>query len=267
MADDLPSGFFVADSERDPLRGVQSEGKRKLPKRFYKEATAVLREGAYAVLLDGKAVRTPAGATLALPTQAAAELVRDEWAGQGEDIDPSTMPVMRLINSAIDGVARDVGEVAAEIVKYAGSDLVCYRAGEPPRLIAMQAEIWDPVLAFAREKLGARFVLAEGVMFAQQPAQAMEAFARAVDFYCRAPDAAFRIAALHSMTTLTGSALIAVACARGALGLDAAWAGAHVDEDWQMNLWGMDAEALAKRAQRFHDMKAAADLWTALGPV
>lgn len=265
MPDDFSSDFFVAGAERDPLRAVQKDMKRALPKRFYREATSAPRDGACAVLLDGRAVRTPAGAALALPVEAAASLVAAEWAAQGEQIDPATMPVTRLVNSALDGVARDLPGVAADIVKYAGSDLVCYRAGEPEGLVAAQAAAWDPALVFAREKLGARFILAEGVMFAAQPDHAIEAFSRAVDAVAQAPDAALRIAALHSMTTLTGSALIALMVAHGALTIEDAWAAAHVDEDWQMKLWGADEEALAKRAQRFVDVKAAADLWTALG--
>jgi len=265
MPDDFSSDFFVPSGERDPLRTVQKDMKRALPKRFYKQATVAPRDGGFATLLDGRQIRTPAGGALVLPTEAAAQLVAAEWAAQGETIDPQTMPVTRLVNSALDGVARDLPGVAADIVKYAGSDLVCYRAGEPEGLVAAQAAAWDPALAFAREKFGARFILAEGVMFATQPAHAREAFARGVDAIAAAPDAALRIATLHSMTTLSGSALIATMIAYGAMTAQEAWTAAHVDEDWQMKLWGADEEALAKRAQRFVDMKAAADLWSALG--
>lgn len=264
MTDDFSSDFFVSNADRDPLRTVQKDMKRSLPKRFYKEASVAPRDGGWAVLLDGRNVRTPAGGHLALPTEAAARLVASEWAAQGAEIDPATMPVTRLVNSALDGVARDLSGVNADIVKYAGSDLVCYRAGEPEGLVAAQAEAWGPVLAFAREHLGARFILAEGVMFAAQPDHAIAAFARAVDAFAEAPDAALKIATLHSMTTLTGSALIAMMVAHGALTPEAAWTAAHVDEDWQMKLWGEDEEARAKRAQRFVDMKAATDLWAAL---
>ncbi|MCB1546153.1 MAG: ATPase, partial [Rhodoblastus sp.] len=144
MPDDFSADFFVSNADRDPLRIVQKDMKRALPKRFYKEATVAARDDAWAVLLDGRSVRTPAGGMLALPTEAAARLVAAEWAAQGEDIDPSTMPVTRLVNSALDGVARDLRGVAADIVKYAGSDLVCYRAGEPDGLVAAQAAAWDP---------------------------------------------------------------------------------------------------------------------------
>ena len=265
MPDDFSSDFFVSNADRDPLRIVQKDMKRALPKRFYKEADVAERDGAWAVLLDGRIVRTPAGGTLALPSEAAARLVAAEWDAQGEEIDPSTMPVTRLVNSALDGVARDLSGVAADIVKYAGSDLVCYRAGEPAGLVAAQTAAWDPALAFAREKFGARFILAEGVMFAAQPDHAISAFSGAVEKIAGLKDAALRIAALHSMTTLTGSALIAIMIAHGGLTAEEAWTAAHVDEDWQMRLWGADEEALAKRAERFVDMRAAVDLWGALG--
>lgn len=265
MPDDFTSDFFVPEGERDPLRSVQKDMRRALPKRFYREAGVAAREAGFAVLLDGRGVRTPAGAALVLPTEAAAELVAAEWRAQGEEIDPSTMPVTRLVNSALDGVARDPAGVAADIVKYAGSDLVCYRAGEPDSLVAAQAAAWDPALAFARENFGARFILAEGVMFAAQPPAAIEAFAAAVARHEGSADAALRLAALHSMTTLTGSALLAMMIAEGGLCAEEAWGAAHVDEDHQMRLWGQDEEALHKRAQRYADMKAATDLWAALG--
>jgi chaperone required for assembly of F1-ATPase len=264
MPDDLSSDFFIRPSERDPLRSVQEGMRKQLPKRFYKEASVALRDKAVAVTLDGKPVRTPAGNPLAAPTERAARLIADEWAAQGEHIDPATMPVTRLVNSALDGVSRDIAAVAADVVKYAGSDLVCYRAGEPDSLVAAQSAAWDPALAFVREKFGARFALAEGVMFVDQPAETIEAFARAVARYEQASDAALRVAALHSLTTLLGSALLALMHAEGALSIEEAWAAAHVDEDHQMSLWGTDHEALAKRAGRFVDLKAASDLLKAL---
>ena len=261
MPDDLSTNFFIAHGERDPLRSVKNETRRKLPKRFFKDVTVAQRDNAHAILLDGKAVRTPAGGALALPTPGAAELVAAEWRAQGEFIAPSTMPLTRLVNSALDGVSRDAAGVAADIVKYAGSDLVCYRAGEPDGLITAQSAAWDPVLAFAREKLGARFALAEGVMFVRQPPEAIAAVVQAVRRYEALP---LKLAALHSMTTLTGSALLALMIAEDGRTAEDAWRAAHVDEDHQMSLWGADTEALARRAARFVDMKAAVDLLAAL---
>lgn len=264
MNDDLTNNFFIADGDRDPLRSVKRDQAQPKAKRFYETVAVAKHDDGFAVLLDGKPIRTPAGAPLSLPTTAAAELVADEWRAQRETIDPATMPVTRLVNSALDGVARDVGAVAADMAKYLGSDLVCYRAGESDGLAAAQAAAWDPVLAFAQRAFGARFVLGEGVTFVAQPPGAVASAARAVESHATADDAALRLAALHSMTTLTGSALIPLAHVGGALALEEAWAAAHVDEDHQMRVWGQDSEALARRARRFDEMKAASTLFAAL---
>jgi chaperone required for assembly of F1-ATPase len=208
--------------------------------------------GEYRILLDGRPVRTPAKALLALPTRALAEAIAGEWDAQREHIDPSSMPLTRLANSAIDGVRGRAAEVRADIVKYAGSDLLCYRATEPEELVRRQAELWDPVLAWGREALGARLEVAEGLMPVTQPEAAQQAVARALD-----GQDAFALAALHVMTTLTGSALLALAHARGRLTVEQAWAAAHVDEDWQIGTWGEDAEAAARRLRRWSEMQAA----------
>jgi chaperone required for assembly of F1-ATPase len=217
----------------------------ELPKRFYKIAEALQKDGLFAIALDGRVARTPARSLLAMKSRPLAEAVAAEWQEQGERIDPSTMPLTRLANVAIDGVAKEAEAVAAEIVRYAGSDLVCYRADTPDRLVARQSKHWDPVLAFARDALGARFVMAEGVMFVEQPAEALEAVSHAVP-----RDDAFTLAALSTLTTLTGSALIALAVHRGHLAAEAAWAAATVDEDWSAEIWGHDAEAAERQAFR-----------------
>jgi chaperone required for assembly of F1-ATPase len=224
-----------------------------LPKRFYKRAEAVAVEGGFSIALDGRHARTPARHPLTLPTEALGAAVAAEWEAQGETIDPTTMPLTRLANVAIDGVAREREAVAAEILKYAGSDLVCYRAENPERLVAKQRAHWDPVLAFARDRLGARFTLAEGVMFVGQPAEALEAVAHAIP-----REDVFVLTALSVLTTLTGSALIALGLHRGALDLEAAWAASNVDEDWNVELWGYDSEAAARKFNREIEMRAAA---------
>lgn len=228
--------------------------KPALPKRFYQSVSVVETEDGHAVALDGRVVKTPAKSPLAFPTRALAEAAAAEWAAQGETIDPATMPVTRLANSAIDGVSREKEAVAAEIVRYAGSDLVCYRADGPERLVARQSELWDPVLAFARDRLGARFVLAEGVMFVEQPAASLEAVSRAVP-----RDDAFVLAGLSVVTTISGSALIALALRDRALSFDEAWAAADLDEAWSTELWGADPEADARRVARRTEMAAAAE--------
>jgi chaperone required for assembly of F1-ATPase len=219
------------------------------------EGSAPSNARTFHVLLDGKPVRTPAKALLEVPTRALAEAIAGEWEVQREHIDPATMPLTRLANSAIDGVRVHPAEVRAEIAKYAGSDLLCYRASEPELLVRRQAELWDPVLAWGRDTLGASFEVAEGIMPVVQPEAAISAVAGALEGFDT-----FGLAALHVMTTLTGSALLALAHARGHLTAEAVWAAAHVDEDWQIGRWGEDAEAAARRRRRWSEMQAASRL-------
>lgn len=255
MRDDLTSDLTPGPGEiPDPKELARRDLVKHLPKRFYAEASVGEREGSFALLLDGRGAKTPGRAPLAHASRVLMEAVAAEWSAQTELIDPATMPVTRILNSAFDGVSREMEAVRAEIVKYSGSDLLTYRGGEPASLVEAENAAWNPVLDWARETLGARFALAEGVMFVAQPEDAVAAVAAAVDAF----DDPARLAGLHVMTTLTGSALLALAVARGFLTAEAAWAAAHVDEDHQMRLWGADEEALARRARRWDDMKAAA---------
>jgi chaperone required for assembly of F1-ATPase len=209
-------------------------------------------DGEFRVVLDGRPVKTPARRTLAAPKRALAQVLAAEWDAQRDVIDPAKMPLTRLANTIIDGVTDAPSAVADEVKRYLACDLVFYRAPGPAGLVAWQAEAWDPVLAWVRETLGARFVLAEGIAFVTQPAQSLAAASSAI------PTDPWRLGAMHAITTLTGSALIAIALSRGALSVDAAWAAAHVDEDWNMKFWGRDALALERRAARFSEMQAAA---------
>ena len=237
----------------DPMTAARRGARAALPKRFYQAATVGEREGAFALLLDGKPARTPAKHALALPSRAFAEAVAAEWAAQGEFIDPATMPLTRLVQVAIDRVAGEAAAVAAEIVQYAGTDLLLYRAAEPEGLVAAQTEHWDPVLAWAETALRAKFVRAEGVRHVAQPEAAIAAVRAEIARY--APP--FQLGALASLTNLSGSALLALALGRGRLDPDAAWAAAHVDEDWNIKKWGADAEAVRRRAARYAEFDAA----------
>ena len=241
---------LIPNEPLDPTEAARRNMRPQLRKRFYTRAH-VAEAAPFSVLLDGRAVKTPAGNALAAPTRALAEAIAAEWDAQGERVDPATMPLTRLANSIIDGVAEAPAPVADEVAKYLGSDLLCYRAGTPDGLVRRQGEHWDPVLGWARDTLGARFVLGEGVMFVTQPDHAVTA-ARA-----HIPADPWRLGAVHAITTLTGSALLALGVAHGALDIDAAWAAAHVDEDWNMAQWGRDEIALARRAARFAEVQAA----------
>ncbi|QRN80763.1 MAG: hypothetical protein JK586_04230 [Nocardiopsis sp. BM-2018] len=242
----------------DPVVAARVAMRANLPKRFYETASLAEEAGGYVLTLDGRPARSPGKNPLRLPSRAAGEAVAAEWMAQGEHIDPAIMPVTRIANSAIDGVAAQMGAVREEIAKYAASDLVCYRADEPEKLVAAQSAAWDPVLAHFREAHDARFVLAAGVMFVEQPPEALERVARIVD----AHDCPFRVAALHVMTTLTGSALISLAASAGALsGETAGKRMPHIDEIVQEGFWGTDEEALARRARRQADFDAALTLY------
>ena len=224
-----------------------------LPKRFYKAATVGAHADGFAVLLDGRAVKTPGKAALVVPRRNIAEAIAAEWSAQGEFIDPKLMPMTRLVNSAIDGVAGQEAEVAADAAKYAGSDLVCYRAEAPAALVALQALHWDPVLAWAEATFECWFRTSIGVVYVEQPGGNAPRVAAAI-----ADLDAFQLAGLHSMTTLMGSALLALAVQRRHLDAAAAWTAAHVDEDFQISQWGEDDEAVSRRAFRWRDMQAAA---------
>ena len=244
----------------DPMRSAQASMRPPLPKRFYKIVSVVASEAGHEVHLDGKPVLTPGRRKLLLPTAAAAGLVAAEYDGQGDVIDPATIPVTRLANTALDGVAADPQAVMEDILRYASSDLLCYRADAPQALVDRQAEAWDPVLDWARSALGARFFLAEGVMHVQQPRETIAVLGA----HLRQLAEPMRLAALHVMTSLAGSALLAMATEAGVLAPEEAWSAAHIDEDWNVEQWGEDHEAAARRTARRQDFDAAVSLLTAL---
>ena len=257
LLNDLSEGL----SHPDPILRAQIQMQKPLPKRFYKDVTVgEAEEGGFTILLDGKPLRTPAKKPLTVPTRALAELLRDEWDAQKEVVNPVVMPVSRHVNTAIDGVANDTQAVFEDILRFSSSDLLCYRAGDPEALVARQTDHWDPVLDWAANVLGARFILVEGVMHQDQPREAIAAFAVTLKKY----DTPIALAALHTMTSLTGSAILALALAEGELTLEEAWALAHLDEDWTAEQWVEDEEALERRAVRLVDMRAALNVLESL---
>ncbi|TNM62133.1 ATP12 family chaperone protein [Aliirhizobium smilacinae] len=251
-----------AMSHPDPTRRAQIQMQKPLPKRFYKEVSIVEDEGGHAVHLDGRPVKTPAKAALAVPTVRAAELLRDEWANQVEVIDPRTMPVTRLINTAIDGVAVESQAVFEDILRFSSSDMLCYRAENPENLVLRQQNQWDPVLDWVADRHGARFELIEGVMPKEQPREATAAFSSALRKY----EMPIELAVLHTVTTLTGSAILALAFAEGHLSAEDVWGIAHLEEDWTAEHWGEDAEAQNRREKRHAEFQAAVAVFEALKP-
>jgi len=254
---------IFANQPLDPMEAARRNMRPNLRARFFKEATAGKGSGGYAVLLDGRAVRTPARNPFAAPVLPIAQAIAAEWSAQEKVVDPATMPLTRLANSIIDGVAPAPAPVADEIEKYLGNDLLFYRAPEPDGLVALQCKHWDPVVAWARDALGARFNLAEGVMHVAQPAEAIAAVRPKISGMDN-PAGHWRLGALNVATTITGSALLALALTEGRLSPDDAWTAAHVDEDWNMQFWGRDELALQRRDYRRKEFDAAAAVLAAL---
>lgn len=238
----------------DPTEAAQQAVRPRLRKRFFSKVQTAHGEGGIAILLDNKPVLTPSRRKFVAPTRELANAIAAEWDAQADVIDPRSMPLTRLANAVIDAVADTPARVAEEIAKYLGSDLLFYRADAPAALAAKQSRAWDPVLAWADEKLGARFVLTKGLMHVQQPHEAIDSAAAAI------PSDPWRLAAVSSIATLTGSALLAIALAYFAIEPDAAWSAAHIDEDWQMSQWGQDEFALERRAYREKEFQAAVTL-------
>ena len=229
-------------------------------KRFYKHAE-VMGEGPYGVALDGRALKTPGKRSLTLPSLALAEAIAAEWAAQGDRIEPGRMWLTKLANTAIDRVEGDEARVLADIVNYAGSDLLCYRAAEPESLVIRQGEYWDPVLSWAQETLGVRFVTVQGITHQAQRPETLDI----VQSYLHRCNT-MELCALHNLSTLTGSTLLAMSIASGWLDPERAWLIAHVDEDWQAERWGEVDEAVERRASRKQEFDAAVKFLDLLGP-
>jgi chaperone required for assembly of F1-ATPase len=249
---------IAGKSPLDPQEASRLSSRTPLRKRFYATAGVVEEPDGFAVTLDGKPVRTPGRNALAAPARALAEVMASEWDAQQDAIDPLSMPLTRLANSVIDGVAGNVAAVADDVARYFESDLLFYRAGFPDALVARQARHWDPVLRWAADDLGAHFILTEGVMHVKQPEAAVAAVRALL------PQDAWSVGALHVVTTVTGSALLALALQQGVLDEQAAWAAARVDEDWNRETWGADEEVEQRRAARLKDYAAAAMVLKAL---
>lgn len=223
-----------------------------LPKRFYKHVTFEAEGDAHIILLDNKPVKTPLKSKLSLPTLVLTKAVVQEWEMQQAHIDPATMMLTKLANTALDRVASRKDEIVAEIVKYAASDLICYRADGPGALVARQNTLWNPVLERFHVKHDLVFQTATGILFVEQPEESLNALTDLVSQYDD-----FCLCALHNMTTLTGSALLCLTYVQNAMGLEEVWHAAHVDEDWQIEQWGEDALAKQRRDARWADMLSA----------
>ncbi|MGE4323595.1 MAG: ATP12 family chaperone protein [Sphingobium sp.] len=214
-------------------------------KRFYSRVDRVAAEGGWSIELDGRPVRTPARALLVLPTDALADAVTREWRAQGESVDPRAMPMTGLSNGAIDQIAPHRDDFIAGIARYGESDLLCYRADSPETLVTRQAAEWDPLLDWARARYDVTLTVTQGVLPVTQPPRALERLSAAVAAFDP-----FLLAGLSTLVTLTGSLVCGLAVVEGGLDPDAVWRAAELDERWQAECWGEDADAMALRAAR-----------------
>jgi chaperone required for assembly of F1-ATPase len=230
-------------------------------KRFYKNVSAEPEGDGLSIRLDGRPVRTPARALLVLPNATLGLAVAEEWRVQGEEIDPRSMPLTGLANAGIDRVAPDPARFAATLALYAETDLLCYRAEEPPPLVAREVAAWDPLLAWARARYDVAFELATGIVHRPQPEATVRRLATALS--ARDP---FALAAMSPLVTIGGSLVTALAVAEGRIGAGEAFDATHVDELWQAEQWGEDALATQARDARRHDFLAAARFLSLLDP-
>jgi chaperone required for assembly of F1-ATPase len=228
-------------------------------KRFWKEATTIEAGGGFGLLLDGKPLKTPARAELVVPTAALAEAIAAEWNASGETVDPGQMPLTGLANAAIDRAGKDPQGFAASIACYAENDLTCYRAEGPTALVERQAEAWDALLGWARRRYDVDFATCSGVIHVAQPAETLRKLGHAV-----AVLEPFRLAGLSPLVTIGGSLIAGLAVLEEAIPGDAAWEAVSLDERWQLEQWGSDAEAEAALDARRRDFLAAARFVEAL---
>ncbi len=228
---------------------------RKMPRRFYETVAVVKSANGFSVELDGRSIKTPAKNLLEVENETIAEAIAADWQGQVDFIDLEAMYTTKVANTAIDRILPNPEEVIAEMTDYAGSDLLCYRATEPASLVKRQNDSWDCVLQWLDKTHRCRLVCIGGVMHRPQPVEAIEKLAENLR-----QRSALMLAAMHNLTTLTGSAVLAFAVSDGFLDGQKAWDCAHVDEDWQTEQWGHDEDAAAHRARRWLEMEKTANL-------
>ena len=225
-------------------------------KRFWNAATVEQTDDGFAVLLDGRSVKTPAKAALIVPSKALAEKIASEWDAQEGDVNPEIMPFTRAANAALDKVTHQFVEVADLIAAYGENDLLCYRAAIPQELVDRQAAAWDPILDWANDVYGVRLATGQGVMHIAQPPSAIERLTQEV--HALSP---FQLTAFHDLVSLTGSLVLGFAIVNNRLGADAAWDVSRIDEIWQAEHWGQDEEALDLAETKRQALLSAAEFY------
>ncbi len=245
-----------ANAHRDDGYGrAQATERRVLPKRFYKEAAARAVDGDFAVGLDGRVPKTPGAKPVVVPSEAVAKAMAEEWAAQGEFIDPQTMPMVRIVNSAIEGGPESMPALRAEIIKYAGNDLLLYRVDTPDSLVRKQEQVWDGALVKLARQFGVIFQPTIGIVHQPQPPATLAKLAQVLETEPLLP-----LTAMNAIMSITGSALLAIALRHGLLDAEEVWLAAHLDEDHNVEFWGEVEEITTRRAKRRLEFDAAVRL-------
>jgi chaperone required for assembly of F1-ATPase len=227
-------------------------------KRFYKEVGVDHTPEGFRILLDGQPVKTPGRRNLSLPTQALARAIAEEWRSQGAEIIPTSMPMLRMANTVLDGIRQTRDAVTAAILRFGEHELLCYRAQSPTELVSLQSAQWDPMLEWVSAHYGVRLLTGSGVVHVQQPPDTMARLGEAV-----AAHDDFALAALHVTASITGSLVLALALAENAINPAQAFQLSRIDETYQAGLWGEDAEAAARARGLAREMDVAADFQAA----
>ncbi len=222
-------------------------------KRFYSDVDIDGDENGFQITLDKRPIKSAGQQILQLPNEKMAEQLANEWRQQKEFIDFTNMPVMRFASAVRDNIIPRPNEARAEILKYAHSDLLCYRVSEPDSLIKQQTSLWDPVLRQFKDELNIEFVTSTGIQYVEQAGESMKRIEALI-----APFESYQLGAVHLLTVLTGSAILAIALRNDWLTVEAAWQCAHLDEDFQAEHWGEDDEAILRRQRRYTEFCAAA---------
>ncbi len=237
-------------SETDPMtlkpeNTPEREQKPPKPKRFYKNVAVINEKGEYAITLDDRKIKTPMKMALTVSNEQLANAIAAEWEQQKEFIDSETMIITKMTNTAIDRVAPRKTEIIEELVTYAGSDLICYRAEEPASLVETEKQNWDPFLTWFKDEKEINLKLATGIIHVQQDPEVLEKITHLYE-----PLDEFALTALYNITTMLGSALLPLSYALGHGNEQQIWSAAHIEEDYQIARWGEDEQAALRRAKR-----------------
>lgn len=249
-----------AETHREDGYGrSQKQQKQKLPKRFYKSVDVFEDNGSFQIQLDGKPIKTPGKSIVSVPNAKLAAILQNEWSAVEEEIDPSKMPMTRLVNTIVERADETVDAVKAEIIKFVGNDLMLYRADSPVELVEKQQHQWGDALASFEKRYDVRFEPITGIMHKDQPKELSSRVAEILVQF-----GVFTAFATMSLTSITGSGVLAIGLAEGLFEAEEAWDNAFLDENYQAQLWGEDAEALRVRKFKRTEYDAALALLDAV---